>query len=54
MVVPFRSIRVGVPDGGEIEWEVGVEDYMGCASVHGLGPSMAIFDTLCLCVSVAL
>ncbi|KAJ1375877.1 hypothetical protein SESBI_50528 [Sesbania bispinosa] len=26
--------------------EVGVEDYMGCASVHGVGPSIAIFDTV--------
>ncbi|KAJ1379843.1 Chloramphenicol acetyltransferase-like domain superfamily [Sesbania bispinosa] len=36
--------------------EVGVEDYMGCASVHGVGPSIAIFDTIrdgsldCVCV----
>ncbi|KAJ0087659.1 hypothetical protein Patl1_32550 [Pistacia atlantica] len=35
---------------------VGLEDYIGCASVHGLGPSMALFDTLrggrldCVCV----
>ncbi|XP_058740765.1 uncharacterized protein LOC131613066 [Vicia villosa] len=45
-----------VDDGGEMQREVGVEDYMGCASVHGLGPSMAIFDTIrdgrldCVCV----
>ncbi|WJX84839.1 hypothetical protein P8452_67367 [Trifolium repens] len=35
-----------VDDGGEMQRKVGVEDYMGCASVHGLGPSMAIFDTI--------
>ncbi|KDP37320.1 hypothetical protein JCGZ_06774 [Jatropha curcas] len=35
---------------------VGLEDYMGCASVHGIGPSIGIFDTIrdgrldCLCV----
>ncbi|GAV57191.1 Condensation domain-containing protein [Cephalotus follicularis] len=35
---------------------LGVEDYMGCASVHGVGPSIAIFDTVrdgrldCACV----
>ncbi|CAN0879485.1 hypothetical protein LINGRAHAP2_LOCUS13071 [Linum grandiflorum] len=36
--------------------EVGVVDYMGCASVHGIGPSIAVFDTVregkldCVCV----
>ncbi|CAM8913607.1 unnamed protein product [Rhodiola kirilowii] len=36
--------------------EVGLEDYIGCASVHGVGPSIAIFDTIrdgrldCACV----
>ncbi|XP_057973895.1 uncharacterized protein LOC131161892 [Malania oleifera] len=36
--------------------ETGLEDYMGCASVHGVGPSIAIFDTIrdgeldCACV----
>ncbi len=35
---------------------LGLEDYMGCASVHGVGPSIAIFDTIrdglldCVCV----
>lgn len=35
---------------------VGLEDYIGCASVHGIGPSIAIFDTIrggmldCACV----
>ncbi|KAI4300499.1 hypothetical protein L6164_033870 [Bauhinia variegata] len=43
-------------DGGEEQREVGIEDYMGCASVHGVGPSIAIFDTVrdgcldCVCV----
>lgn len=45
-----------VDDGGDKQREVGVDDYMGCASVHGLGPSIAIFDTIrdgrldCVCV----
>ncbi|KAK7244880.1 hypothetical protein RIF29_39709 [Crotalaria pallida] len=45
-----------VDDCGDIQREVGVEDYMGCASVHGVGPSIAIFDTIrdgrldCICV----
>lgn len=36
--------------------EIGLEDYIGCSSVHGVGPSIAIFDTLrdgqldCACV----
>ncbi|KAB2034862.1 hypothetical protein E1A91_D04G116100v1 [Gossypium mustelinum] len=36
--------------------QVGVEDYMGCASAHGIAPSIAIFDTIrdgrldCICV----
>ncbi|KAJ8422623.1 hypothetical protein Cgig2_026200 [Carnegiea gigantea] len=36
--------------------EMGIEDYVGCASVHGVGPSIAIFDTVrdgkldCACV----
>ncbi|KAI3447450.1 hypothetical protein Pfo_004115 [Paulownia fortunei] len=35
---------------------IGLEDFIGCASVHGVGPSMAIFDTIrdgkldCACV----
>ncbi|OIW11362.1 hypothetical protein TanjilG_19618 [Lupinus angustifolius] len=45
-----------IDDGGKVQNEVGVEDYMGCASVHGVGPSIAIFDTIrdgrldCICV----
>ncbi|KAL6273407.1 hypothetical protein ACE6H2_024099 [Prunus campanulata] len=36
--------------------ELVLEEYMGCASVHGIGPSIAIFDTIrdgrldCVCV----
>lgn len=35
---------------------IGLEDFIGCASVHGVGPSIAIFDTIrdgkldCACV----
>ncbi|KAH6798884.1 GATA zinc finger protein [Perilla frutescens var. frutescens] len=25
---------------------IGLEDFIGCASVHGVGPSMAVFDTI--------
>ncbi|XAR64709.1 hypothetical protein NMG60_11008494 [Bertholletia excelsa] len=45
-----------IDNSGETKLEVGLEDYMGCASVHGVGPSMAIFDTVrdgrldCACV----
>ncbi|KAH6830555.1 hypothetical protein C2S53_010473 [Perilla frutescens var. hirtella] len=40
----------------EMKQEIGVEDYMGCSSAHGVGPSLAIFDTIrngeldCACV----
>ncbi|XP_054787642.1 uncharacterized protein LOC129293611 [Prosopis cineraria] len=32
--------------GGEMQREVGLEDFVGCASVHGVGPSIAMFDTI--------
>ncbi|WJX11497.1 hypothetical protein P8452_02107 [Trifolium repens] len=35
-----------VDNSGKKQREIGVEDYMGCASVHGVGPSIAIFDTI--------
>ncbi|CAL0310526.1 unnamed protein product [Lupinus luteus] len=35
-----------IDDGAKVQRGVGVEDYMGCASVHGVGPSIAIFDTI--------
>ncbi|XP_075500368.1 uncharacterized protein LOC142538956 [Primulina tabacum] len=43
-------------DSGELKQDLGVECYMGCASAHGVGPSVAIFDTIrdgeldCACV----
>ncbi|KAJ6914626.1 hypothetical protein NC651_016797 [Populus alba x Populus x berolinensis] len=45
-----------IDDYGGLQEEVGVEDYMGCASSHGIGPSIAILDTVrdgwldCVCV----
>ncbi|XP_055812309.1 uncharacterized protein LOC129882158 [Solanum dulcamara] len=39
-----------------VHQEIGLEDFIGCASVHGVGPSIAIFDTIrdgqldCACV----
>ncbi|XP_073289500.1 uncharacterized protein [Primulina huaijiensis] len=41
---------------GQMQQELGVEDYIGCASVHGVGPSIAFFDIIrdgeldCACV----
>ncbi|XP_058087612.1 uncharacterized protein LOC131234696 [Magnolia sinica] len=35
-----------IDDSGGSQVEVGLEDYMGCASVHGIGPSIAVFDTV--------
>ncbi|PIN09033.1 hypothetical protein CDL12_18385 [Handroanthus impetiginosus] len=45
-----------IDDSIQMQHKIGVEDYMGCASVHGIGPSVAIFDTVrdgeldCICV----
>ncbi|KAM7531567.1 hypothetical protein LguiB_034977 [Lonicera macranthoides] len=43
-------------NSSKMQRELGVEDYIGCSSVHGIGPSIAIFDTIrdgqldCACV----
>nr|GME15732.1 uncharacterized protein LOC109181059 [Ipomoea batatas] len=40
----------------DIQRNLGVEDYVGCSSVHGVGPSIAVFDAVidgkldCACV----
>ncbi|CAL5389234.1 unnamed protein product [Camellia sinensis] len=45
-----------IDHSSEMHREIGLKDYMGCASVHGVGPSIAIFDTIrdgaldCMCV----
>ncbi|XP_027937538.1 uncharacterized protein LOC114192129 [Vigna unguiculata] len=45
-----------VVDSGEMHGEIGVEDFVGCASAHGVGPSIAVFDTIrngmldCACI----
>ncbi|KAK4582782.1 hypothetical protein RGQ29_025811 [Quercus rubra] len=45
-----------IDDSSKIHQQLGVEDYVGCASAHGVGPSIAIFDTIrnggldCTCV----
>ncbi|XP_073135450.1 uncharacterized protein [Henckelia pumila] len=46
-----------VMDGSnQMQQDLGVEDYIGCGSVHGVGPSIAFFDTIrdgeldCACV----
>ncbi|KAJ1375880.1 hypothetical protein SESBI_50531, partial [Sesbania bispinosa] len=45
-----------IDDSAEMHEEVGLEDYVGCASAHGVGPSLAIFDTIrngkldCACI----
>ncbi|KAK2655219.1 hypothetical protein Ddye_008271 [Dipteronia dyeriana] len=47
---------VVIDDSGDMQKRVGVEDYMGCASAHGIGPSIGVFDTIrdgsldCVCV----
>ncbi|GMJ02903.1 hypothetical protein like AT3G52610 [Hibiscus trionum] len=45
-----------VDESNDQHKQVGVEDYMGCASAHGIAPSIAVFDTIrdgaldCICV----
>lgn len=45
-----------IDDSSNLLQELGLEDYIGCSSVHGIGPSIAIFDTVrdgqldCACV----
>ncbi|KDP37316.1 hypothetical protein JCGZ_06770 [Jatropha curcas] len=35
-----------IDDHNELYKEFGVQDFIGCASVHGVGPSVAVFDTI--------
>lgn len=45
-----------IDDMGELEKAIGLKDYMGCSSIHGVGPSIAFFDAIqngaldCACV----
>lgn len=45
-----------VDDSTEMHEELGLVDYVGCSSAHGVGPSLAIFDTVrngkldCACI----
>ncbi|KAG1331697.1 hypothetical protein COCNU_02G016650 [Cocos nucifera] len=45
-----------ISESSEQQQYLGVEDYVGCSSVHGVGPSIAFFDTIrdgkldCACV----
>ncbi|CAI9097706.1 OLC1v1034178C1 [Oldenlandia corymbosa var. corymbosa] len=45
-----------IDHSNEMHERLGLEDYVGCASSHGVGPSLAIFDTIkddqldCACV----
>eukprot|EP00268_Persea_americana_P033677 TRINITY_DN3331_c0_g3_i1.p1 TRINITY_DN3331_c0_g3~~TRINITY_DN3331_c0_g3_i1.p1 ORF type:complete len:454 (-),score=98.88 TRINITY_DN3331_c0_g3_i1:313-1674(-) len=35
-----------IDDSSYSHEEVGLEDYIGCSSIHGVGPSVAVFDTV--------
>ncbi|XWS59474.1 hypothetical protein CRYUN_Cryun08bG0125100 [Craigia yunnanensis] len=45
-----------IDESNKLHEEIGLVDYVGCSSVHGVGPSLAIFDTIrdgcldCACV----
>lgn len=64
-LTPASSLRTAVisvfedpivDETNKLHQEIGLEDYIGCSSVHGVGPSIAIFDTIrdgwldCACV----
>ncbi|KAL2323065.1 hypothetical protein Fmac_027444 [Flemingia macrophylla] len=64
-VTPSSSHRIALisvfedpffDDSTEMHEKIGLEDYVVCASSHGIGPSIAIFDTIrngkldCVCV----
>ncbi|KAL4340804.1 hypothetical protein GQ457_08G018160 [Hibiscus cannabinus] len=35
-----------IDESNEMHKEIGLVDYVGCSSVHGIGPTIAIFDTI--------
>lgn len=43
-------------NSGGMQKDIGIDDYIGCASIHGIGPSAAVFDTVrngrldCACI----
>ncbi|KAA0043870.1 uncharacterized protein E5676_scaffold352G003990 [Cucumis melo var. makuwa] len=43
-------------NSGGMQKDIGINDYVGCASIHGIGPSAAMFDTVrngrldCACI----
>ncbi|KAJ0818109.1 hypothetical protein HanLR1_Chr00c0373g0745661 [Helianthus annuus] len=45
-----------IENSSDHERELGLDDYIGCASAHGIGPSIGLFDTVrdgqldCACV----
>ncbi|KAB2013360.1 hypothetical protein ES319_D09G151600v1 [Gossypium barbadense] len=45
-----------IDESNKLHKEIGLVDYVGCSSVHGIGPTIAIFDTIrdgcldCTCV----
>ncbi|KAH9311627.1 hypothetical protein KI387_026662 [Taxus chinensis] len=54
LIVVFEGPMVD--DMDELKRAVGLKDYIGCSSIHGVGPSIAVFDTIrngaldCACV----
>ncbi|XP_028787410.1 uncharacterized protein LOC114743370 [Neltuma alba] len=56
LVSVFEDPVIQDSESDKMHQEVGLEDYEGCSSVHGVGPSIAIFDTIrngmlnCTCV----
>lgn len=54
-VTPSSSLRTSlisvfedpvIDNTKEMKRQIGVEEYLGCSSAHGIGPSIAFFDTI--------
>ncbi|XP_024396690.1 uncharacterized protein [Physcomitrium patens] len=45
LLVTFRDSMTD--ELGDLATALDIEDFVGCSSVHGVGPSLAIFDTIC-------
>ncbi|CAN0879486.1 hypothetical protein LINGRAHAP2_LOCUS13072 [Linum grandiflorum] len=56
LVSVFEEVMIDDSASNNLYSQIGVEDFIGCASVHNVGPSLAIFDTIrdgkldCACV----
>ncbi|OIW12177.1 hypothetical protein TanjilG_28585 [Lupinus angustifolius] len=46
LISVFEDTVIDDSEQNEMHKELGLEDIVGCASAHGIGPSLAVFDTI--------